>query len=265
MSSKAHVWGEMLSSSCWEPRNFLPHPCRGMTCVSYALYVLYVIYAAVHVACAAHIVDHVVCAVCALPVAGVTTRAWHEPPCAARLHHFKIAALTCFCRLYMGPKRLKLSGNESYNVSSGTAATTSPSPHLLHKKKKMKLFDAVVHLQENTRRMQLILHAACRTPHGALRLVQAMSAWSVKTRRATSRHNRNARVYGHTTTAMHGNSTSPSTPFFSKSKDGTTAANSSSKKMIPNPTVSLRKKVKTATAAIGYTSRTPRLLLNHRG
>ena len=31
----------------------------------------------------------------------------------------------------------------------------------------------------------------------------AMSAWSVKTRRAPSRHCRDARVYDHTTTAMH--------------------------------------------------------------
>ena len=38
---------------------------------------------------------------------------------------------------------------------------------------------------------------------GASRLVLAMSAWSVKTRRAPSRHCRDARVYGHTTTAVH--------------------------------------------------------------
>ena len=52
-------------------------------------------------------------------------------------------------------------------------------------------------------RMQLTLHATRRTTHGASRLVQAMSLWLVKTRRAPSRHRRNARVYGHTTTAMH--------------------------------------------------------------
>ena len=34
-----------------------------------------------------------------------------------------------------------------------------------------------------------------------------MSAWSVKTRRAPSRHFTNARVYGHTTTATHDMST----------------------------------------------------------
>ncbi|CAM9463532.1 unnamed protein product, partial [Laminaria digitata] len=42
-------------------------------------------------------------------------------------------------------------------------------------------------------RMQLI-HTTRRTPHGASRLVQAMSAWSVKTRRAPSRHYKDARV-----------------------------------------------------------------------
>ena len=46
-------------------------------------------------------------------------------------------------------------------------------------------------------------HATSRTPHGAARVVLAMSAWSVKTRRAPSRHCRDAKVYGHATTAMH--------------------------------------------------------------
>ena len=48
--------------------------------------------------------------------------------------------------------------------------------------------------------MQLTLHATRQTPHGA---VQAMSAWSVKTRHAPSRYCRDARVYDHSTTAMH--------------------------------------------------------------
>ena len=51
--------------------------------------------------------------------------------------------------------------------------------------------------------MQLTHHATRRTPHGASRLVQAMSAWAVKTRRAPSRHCGDARVYDLTTTAMH--------------------------------------------------------------
>ena len=62
-------------------------------------------------------------------------------------------------------------------------------------------------------RMQLTLHATRRTPDGASRLVQTTSAWSVKTRRAPSRHCRDARVYGHATTAMNDNCllyTSPS-------------------------------------------------------
>ena len=52
-------------------------------------------------------------------------------------------------------------------------------------------------------RVQFTLHATRRTPHGASGLVQAMSAWSVKTRRAPSSQCGDARVYGHTTTAMH--------------------------------------------------------------
>ena len=50
--------------------------------------------------------------------------------------------------------------------------------------------------------MQLTLHATRRTPQGASRLVQAISAWSVRTRHAPSRHCRDARVYGQTTTVM---------------------------------------------------------------
>ena len=45
-------------------------------------------------------------------------------------------------------------------------------------------------------RKQLTLHATCRAPRGTSRLVRAMSVWSVKTRRAPSRHGRDARVYG---------------------------------------------------------------------
>ena len=51
-----------------------------------------------------------------------------------------------------------------------------------------------------------------RTPHGASRLVRAMPACLVKTRRAPSRHSKEARVYGHTTTVMHNLSTPPPPP-----------------------------------------------------
>ena len=51
--------------------------------------------------------------------------------------------------------------------------------------------------------MQFTLHGTRRTRHGASRLVHAMSAWLVKTRRAPSRHSKDARAYGHTTTALH--------------------------------------------------------------
>ena len=57
--------------------------------------------------------------------------------------------------------------------------------------------------------MQFTLRATRRTPHGASRLVQAMPAWLVKTRRAPFWHSRDARVYGRTTTAMHKLSTPP--------------------------------------------------------
>ena len=57
--------------------------------------------------------------------------------------------------------------------------------------------------------MQFTLHATRRTPHRASRLVQAMSAWSVKNRRAPSRHSRDVRIYCNKTTAMHKLSTPP--------------------------------------------------------
>ena len=69
--------------------------------------------------------------------------------------------------------------------------------------------DAVIRVQQTPPHkqllglMQLTLHATRRTPQGASRLVRAMCAWAVKTRRAPSRHCREARVYGHTATAMH--------------------------------------------------------------
>ena len=61
-------------------------------------------------------------------------------------------------------------------------------------------------------RIQFTLHATRRTPHGAARLVRAMSAWLVKTRRAPSRHSRDARVYCHMTTTMQKLSTPPHSP-----------------------------------------------------
>ena len=60
--------------------------------------------------------------------------------------------------------------------------------------------------------MHFTLHAT-RTPHGASRLGRAISAWSGKTRRAPSRHCRDARVYGRTTTAMHAIEYTPSPPY----------------------------------------------------
>ena len=59
--------------------------------------------------------------------------------------------------------------------------------------------------------MQFTLQATRRTPHGASRLMQAMPAWLVKTRRAPPRHGRDARV-SHTTTAMQKLSTPPPPP-----------------------------------------------------
>ena len=60
--------------------------------------------------------------------------------------------------------------------------------------------------------MQLTLHATRRSPHGASRLVRAMSTWLAKTRRAPSRHCWDARVCDHKTSAVHDMSTPTLTP-----------------------------------------------------
>ena len=57
--------------------------------------------------------------------------------------------------------------------------------------------------------MHFIPHATRRTPYGAS---HPMSAWSVKARRASSRHCRGARVYGVETTAIPEMSTPPPPP-----------------------------------------------------
>ena len=44
-------------------------------------------------------------------------------------------------------------------------------------------------------RMQVTVHATRQAPHGGSRLVRAMSAWLVKTRRAPPRHCGDARAY----------------------------------------------------------------------
>ena len=58
-------------------------------------------------------------------------------------------------------------------------------------------------------RVHFTLNATCPTPQGASSLMQALSAWSAKARRVPSRHCRDARVYGLTTTAMHDNEYPP--------------------------------------------------------
>ena len=77
-------------------------------------------------------------------------------------------------------------------------------------------FNPVIHMQESPRHKRflvgcswLTVHATRRTPHGVSRLVLAMSAWSVATRRTPSRHCGDSRVYGHTTTTMHDNEHTP--------------------------------------------------------
>ena len=76
-------------------------------------------------------------------------------------------------------------------------------------------FDTVIHIARTHAsqvvlcRMWLTLHATRRTPNGASCFVYPMSALLVKTQSVPSRHCRDARVCGNTTTAMHGTCTPP--------------------------------------------------------
>ena len=106
-------------------------------------------------------------------------------------------------------------------ISSGPRHCEPPDTHT---RKQSNSLVAVIHKQEIRHkvlksvlrvvlgRMQFTIHATRRTPHGASRLVHAMSAWLVNIRRVPSRHSRDARVYGHTTTVMRKLSTPPPPP-----------------------------------------------------
>ena len=77
-----------------------------------------------------------------------------------------------------------------------------PSLGIVHARKQINSSDAIIHIQHLPQKLFLVkftahLHATRLTPHGASRLIQAMSAWSAKTRRAPSRHCKDTRVYGH--------------------------------------------------------------------
>ena len=85
-----------------------------------------------------------------------------------------------------------------------------------HTGKQTDLTDAVIYIQESPPHRRFLVE--CSSPF--MRLAQRLTAlrasrklvstWSVKTRRALSRHCRGAKVYGHTTTAVHGMGTPPS-------------------------------------------------------
>ena len=79
-------------------------------------------------------------------------------------------------------------GQWSHDYEASNKLVRPPLPHQF------------IHMQESTLRgpkpasqgvlsgMQLTVRVTRRKPHGASRFVQAMSAWSVETRRAPSRH-----------------------------------------------------------------------------
>ena len=73
-----------------------------------------------------------------------------------------------------------------------------------HTRERADQFETVIHMHESTHkvgnsasqvvlgRMQLAFYATRRTRHGTSRLVRAMWAWLVKTRRAPFRHCNNS-------------------------------------------------------------------------
>ena len=104
------------------------------------------------------------------------------------------------CALFVGPVEAVFEGGVSGNEPFHRRSIFWGSPRLI-----LALITSESELVSN-------LHAPCDSPSTsrfASRLVLAMSAWSVKTRRAPSRHRRDARVYGHTTTVVHDNEYAP--------------------------------------------------------
>ena len=133
--------------------------------------------------------------------------------CVPRL--LRYAQVVCVLVVNAVFLNLRLANLWSFSVEAPPYGHTSTAMHDMsvsgsgHTGKQIDSFDAVIRMQESPShkrfRMQLTLHATGGTPHGAWRLVLAMFVSSVKTRRARSGHCRDARVYGHTTTAMHDN------------------------------------------------------------
>ena len=81
-----------------------------------------------------------------------------------------------------------------------------------HTGKQIISFDSVIHMQESPphKRCLVGFRSPCHSPNNSRRFaLGASDVFLVKTRRAPSRHCRDARVYGHTTTAMHDMSTPP--------------------------------------------------------
>ena len=76
------------------------------------------------------------------------------------------------------------------------------SRHGHHPPSTRSIHSALSTSQSVITKMKVIPNATRRAPHGPSRLVQAMSARSVKTRHAPSRQCRDTRAQDHTTTAM---------------------------------------------------------------
>ena len=87
-------------------------------------------------------------------------------------------------------------------------------------------FDAVILMQESPPHKRFLVecsspHRSCDSPNTSRRFelgaIIMMSAWSAKNRRAPSWHCRDARAYGHTTTPMRDNESTPASSICKKS------------------------------------------------
>ena len=120
-------------------------------------------------------------------------------------HNWRSSKTTCVVSRTFTPYK----GNHRITVVfSGKTLTRQlhNTPTTISEKKSTLLKLSSIHKsasQAAMRRMQFALHATRQPPRGASRLVQAMSAWSVKIRHVPPWHCKDAKIYGHTTTAMH--------------------------------------------------------------
>ena len=144
------------------------------------------------------------------PHVRVPTNKLGTPPCTVSMYHSGRKCKERLVFIFILQRSLHFRPQRSCSYGKGRTRQLHSTPIAVsgsgHTKTLINSLNAAVPYAKKSgpkavlSRMQLTLHATRPTPHGASRLVQAMPAWWVKTRRAPSRHCRGARAYDLTST-----------------------------------------------------------------